>query len=200
MWERAELSGKSALLAASERLSAAGVRVDEVELPKDFERLPAAQHTILHGEGRVSFVPDYLQWGRSLHDDFVGEAENALHISTNALRDAYDLAARCRAVFDAMFDRPFDGLLTLPAAGEAPRGLESTGDWIFNGLWTLLHVPCIAIPAGRGPLGLPVGVQLIGPRFSDVRLLDVAAAIAPTIDVQSDGALTRQASNPIENS
>jgi len=187
MWDRAEEAGKSALLAAAERLSAVGARVDEVELPRDFDRLPAAQHTILHGEGRASFVPDYLQWGYALHNDFVAEAENALGITTDALRDAYDLAGRCRATFDLMFAKAFDGLLTLAAPGEAPRGLETTGDWIFNGLWTLLHVPCIAIPAGRGPLGLPVGLQLIGPRFSDLRLLGVADAIAPIIDVQSRG-------------
>ena len=185
MWNRAEPAGKSALLAAAERLSAAGARVEEVELPRDFDRLPAAQHTILHGEGRASFVPDFLHWGNALHEDFVAEAENALGITPEALRDAYDLAGRCRPTFDAMLDTGFDGLLTLAAAGEALHGLESTGDPIFNSLWTLLHVPCVAIPAGRGPQGLPVGLQLIGSRFSDLRLLGVAAAIAAVIDVPS---------------
>jgi len=32
----------------------------------------------------------------------------------------------------------------------------------MNRLWTLLHGPCITVPAGEGPAGLPLGVQLIG--------------------------------------
>jgi Asp-tRNA(Asn)/Glu-tRNA(Gln) amidotransferase A subunit family amidase len=55
-------------------------------------------------------------------------------------------------------------MLTLPAAGEAPRGLASTGNAAFNRLWTMLGVPCITLPAGRGARGLPLGVQLIARR------------------------------------
>src|SRR3712207_7169992 len=49
--------------------------------------------------------------------------------------------------------------LTPAARGEAPVGLHSTGDAMFNRIWTLLHVPCVAIPAIHGPNQLPVGVQ-----------------------------------------
>ena len=52
----------------------------------------------------------------------------------------------------------------------------------MNSLWTLLHVPVIGMPSGDGPTGLPIGVQLIGFRFADGELLDVAAAAAPVID------------------
>ena len=96
--------------------------------------------------------------------------------------DAYDLAADCRKAFDAMFGN-FDVVLTPSAPGEAPRGLHTTGAWVFNGMWTLMHMPCLAIPCIKGPQGLPVGIQLVGPRFADARLLNVAAAVAPVIDV-----------------
>ena len=56
-------------------------------------------------------------------------------------------------------------------------------------MWTLLHVPCVNVPAGRGALGLPVGVQLVGPRLSDARLLAIAAVAAPAIDTEPDAAL-----------
>jgi Asp-tRNA(Asn)/Glu-tRNA(Gln) amidotransferase A subunit family amidase len=46
---------------------------------------------------------------------------------------------------------------------------------LFNSVWTLLHLPCITLPAGRGPQQLPLGVQLVGPRRQDERLLTWAA-------------------------
>ena len=64
-------------------------------------------------------------------------------------------------------------MLTLPAPGQAPRTLASTGDAIFNGLWTMLHMPCLTVPAGAGPDGLPVGIQLVARRHDDRHLLDI---------------------------
>jgi len=78
--------------------------------------------------------------------------------------------AAARAAFaDAM--APYDALLTLPAPGEAPAGLGWTGDPSFNTLWTLLHGPCVTVPAGAGPLGLPLGVQLVTPSGQDAAAL-----------------------------
>jgi Asp-tRNA(Asn)/Glu-tRNA(Gln) amidotransferase A subunit family amidase len=85
-------------------------------------------------------------------------------------------------VFDALFPG-YDAVLTPAATGEAPVGRQDTGNPIFNSLWTLLHVPCIGIPCITGPNGLPVGVQIIGPRMGDAALLDVAAAVGPVVDV-----------------
>ncbi len=71
-----------------------------------------------------------------------------------------------------------DALLTPSAAGEAPLGLGSTGDPSFNSIWTLAWTPCLTLPAGNGPKGLPLGVQLVGPRFSDEALFAAAAWVA----------------------
>jgi Asp-tRNA(Asn)/Glu-tRNA(Gln) amidotransferase A subunit family amidase len=65
----------------------------------------------------------------------------------------------------------FDVLLTLSAKGEAPSGLGYTGDPLFNRFWTLLGVPCISLPFGTGPFGLPLAVQLVGPLRGDDRLI-----------------------------
>ena len=70
-----------------------------------------------------------------------------------------------------------DVLLTAAAPGEAPRGLDSTGDPVFNKVWTLLHGPCVTLPAGHGPLGLPVGVQLVGRLGGDAGVLAAAALL-----------------------
>jgi amidase len=70
--------------------------------------------------------------------------------------------------------RDVDALLTPSATGEAPLGIESTGETAMNRLWTLLHGPCITVPAGSGPAGMPLGVQLYGLPGADPRTLGAA--------------------------
>jgi Asp-tRNA(Asn)/Glu-tRNA(Gln) amidotransferase A subunit family amidase len=51
--------------------------------------------------------------------------------------------------------------------GEAPEGIQATGDPLFNRIWTLLRVPVVHLPVGRGTRGLPVGVTVAGPLGAD---------------------------------
>ncbi len=88
------------------------------------------------------------------------------------------IAARDAALrnLDALFgDTEF--LLTPPAPGEAPPGVERTGPATYNIRWTLLGCPSVTIPAGFGPAGLPVGVQLVARPGQDAALLRQAAAV-----------------------
>jgi Asp-tRNA(Asn)/Glu-tRNA(Gln) amidotransferase A subunit family amidase len=73
-------------------------------------------------------------------------------------------------------------LLIAPAApGEAPFSLASTGDAMFSQIWTGLLTPCLSLPGFTGPNGLPVGVQTIGARDDDFRLLCHSAWLAPRL-------------------
>ncbi|MFM0057036.1 amidase [Paraburkholderia phytofirmans] len=67
-----------------------------------------------------------------------------------------------------------DALLVAPASGEAPRGLNYTGDAAFCTPWTFLGVPAVTLPVGFGPAGLPLGVQLVGASRCDAALLSLA--------------------------
>ena len=67
-----------------------------------------------------------------------------------------------------------DALLVAPASGEAPRGLDYTGDAAFCTPWTFLGVPAVTLPVGFGPGGLPLGVQLVGASQHDAALLSLA--------------------------
>ncbi|HYY61930.1 MAG TPA: amidase family protein, partial [Burkholderiales bacterium] len=80
----------------------------------------------------------------------------------HARRLRRELAGRLREV---------DFLLTPSAPSEAPASLASTGDPVFNRAWTLLGVPCVTIPHGKGPHGLPLAVQFVGAHESDMALL-----------------------------
>jgi Asp-tRNA(Asn)/Glu-tRNA(Gln) amidotransferase A subunit family amidase len=90
----------------------------------------------------------------------------------------YQLAGTRAATFAEglaeLFTQRYDAILTPSAPGEAPRGLDSTGDPSFCTLWTLAGMPAITLPLMRGANGLPIGVQLVGPRFGDPRLLRTA--------------------------
>ncbi|HIM41945.1 MAG TPA: hypothetical protein EYM71_03005 [Rhodospirillales bacterium] len=57
---------------------------------------------------------------------------------------------------------------------EAPAGLDSTGSPVFCTLWTYCGTPAITLPLMEGPNGLPLGVQLVGRRGDDARLLRTA--------------------------
>ena len=85
-------------------------------------------------------------------------------------REARDLAQRARAMVDLAFgDR--DVLLVPAVSGEAPVGLNSTGNAAFCSIWTTLHVPAMTLPLFKGPNGLPVGAQFVARRNADRRLM-----------------------------
>jgi Asp-tRNA(Asn)/Glu-tRNA(Gln) amidotransferase A subunit family amidase len=75
---------------------------------------------------------------------------------------------------DDLFQQRYDAILTPPALGTAPKGLDSTGDPVFCSLWTLLGMPAITLPLMQGENGLPLGVQLVGRKGYDARLLRTA--------------------------
>jgi Asp-tRNA(Asn)/Glu-tRNA(Gln) amidotransferase A subunit family amidase len=97
------------------------------------------------------------------------------------------LLARCRALF-AVTMAQFDVLLTASAPGEAPAGLEDTGEAMFNRWGSGLLVPCLNLPAFTGPQGLPVGIQLMGAIGEDARLLRAAKWIAGRVGDSADNA------------
>ena len=115
-----------------------------------------------HPERLIRYYRDNIATGRA-----IGEVE------LQAARDRIDAAA---ARFSEWF-KNVDVLLTLPAPGEAPKDLSFTGDPIFNKVWTALGWPCVTVPSGKGPSGLPLGVQIVGTNGEDAKTLAAAAWI-----------------------
>lgn len=158
------------------RLRQAGHRVQEVAGPDGSERLNDWQNTVMHGEGRASYLAEYAREPALLHPGVRDVVTNALGITFENLCAAYDGIAALKPRFDAAMSG-FDAWLTPAVPGEAPRFEVGNGLATFNRLFTALHLPCMGLPGFRGPYGLPVGVQLVGPRYSDSRLLSVAAVV-----------------------
>ena len=174
IWPNAAADARAALEAVAQRLAAVGAEVREVELGPEFAGLAGGQGTIMAAEAAQS-----LRFEREQHADLLSQAlrawlEQGARTPAEQLDAARAQADRCRAAFPAAMSG-CDALLTLSAPGEAPAGLDSTGDPAFNRIWTLLHVPCASLPAATGNSGLPIGVQLIGRAGGDAQLLSVAA-------------------------
>ena len=186
VWRDIEPAGALALSTAAQRLADAGAIVRELDLPEPFNRLHDAHNAIVSTEGGTSFLPDYINANALLPEGLKDKVDNVLQITPRQLLQAYALADSCRPILDALFGPDLDVILTPSAKGEAPLGLHTTGDAVFNKMWTLLHAPNIGIPACFGPTGLPVGVTLVTPRLTDGRLLAIAAACAPIIDTEAD--------------
>ncbi len=181
-WSQAEAATVEAVETAAARLEEAGAEVTEVVLPNAFAELADAQITIMRVEATQA-----LAWERANHSDRLsaplrGLLDRGAGISVEVHDSAVTLARKCRARLAEAFAGN-DVLLTASARGEAPVGLESTGDPVFNRNWTLLHVPCVTIPFGRGPNGMPVGVQLVARPGAHQRLLGAAKWIATRLGV-----------------
>ena len=158
--------------------AAAGDRaiVTEIELPSAFDELPDASLALMDAELAVSLKTECER-----HPELVSEkARDAFGRGQNIGRDQIQaiLQARdeCRRHAHRIFES-HDALLTFSACGEPPIGRDP-GDAVVNRPWSLLGLPCINIPAGHGPHGLPIGVQLVGAFNRDAMLLETAQRLA----------------------
>ena len=173
-WDEAQPEGRAVLEAAAERLAAAGAVVSDTEAPPESADGDERQRILGAFEGLRNHMPE-LHRHEALLSARLREEKIALgrQLTLDQFRTACRGAERAR-VAAQNWASGFDAILTLPAAGQAPRGLADTGSAAFNALWTQLYMPCLTLPAGRGPDGLPVGVQLVARRHTDERLLAIA--------------------------
>jgi len=184
-WASVEPPMRAAFTQARDSLRDICSAVIELELPPDFARLNDAYEVIAKYEGGVAFRNLYVLRKEELHDDLREMVESSAGMSGESLREAYDLTARCRQVFDAIA-ADFDVIVAPGAAGEAPRG-PHPGSPALNLMWSTLRAPCINLPRWRSPAGLPLGLTLTSARFADRRLLAVAAVLDRALEDRQAG-------------
>jgi Asp-tRNA(Asn)/Glu-tRNA(Gln) amidotransferase A subunit family amidase len=176
MWRSADAHAQAAMRLTATLLRNAGASVETLNLPPPFDELTAQQMRIMRAEGQASFLDTFRRHGEALNESLRDQVLNVDGTSRAELCAAWDTAAACRPRFDAAA-AGFDAVVTPSSTGVAPKGLHNTGDLVFNGMWTLLHVPCVNVPGLAGEDGLPIGITVTGPRFADRHVLDVGAAI-----------------------
>jgi amidase len=170
-WSKADAATRAALEDAASRLARAGARVSEVTLPAAFDDFPIARSRV--GDFESSRA---LAWERRHREEKIAVREKLRKADAVTL-DEYIAAQKtldaCRRLIEITFG-DYDVLLAPSAPGEAPKDLTSTGDAVFNQMWTALHVPCVTVPVFAGPNGLPIGAQLVGAFGADYRTLACA--------------------------
>jgi Asp-tRNA(Asn)/Glu-tRNA(Gln) amidotransferase A subunit family amidase len=175
MWEKAEPSTQKLLEELASRLGAR-----EVASPPEHAPLVEAQQTIMARE-----TADALAWEHANHGEKLSQRlREVIAAGLAADPGAYDAAkaaAEAARLRLSAFFGEFDAILVPSAPGEAPKGLGATGDPLFNRPWTLLGVPCVTVPAGKGPNGMPLGAQLVGRIGDDARLLAAAGWVERTL-------------------
>jgi Asp-tRNA(Asn)/Glu-tRNA(Gln) amidotransferase A subunit family amidase len=170
VWEHAAPVTRAAFAELVETL---GPTVSAIDLGAGFDRAVEMHRVIMEVEAAHNLKRDYEK-GR----DRLSPALRQL-IERGRRHPAVDYTAAVagsgslNAALDPVFDE-FDAILTPAAPGEAPRGLETTGDPVFCTLWTYLGTPAVTLPLLESPAGMPLGVQLVGRRGNDARLLRTA--------------------------
>ena len=146
---------------------------EEVALPPPFAEVVDLHRTIMEADLAYSFDVEYRRSKGQLSDilrTMIERGQRTLAVDyTRAVERVPGLIQAMEAVFAR-----YDAILTPATTGEAPRGLTSTGSPIFCTTWTLCGVPTITLPLLHGSRGLPLGVQLVGRRGDDARLLRTA--------------------------
>ena len=179
-WSDAEPATVRAIEMAAAQLMSAGVAIDDVTLSDDFAGFLDAQADVLRFEAARVFAFERTRHSEKLAASSRTDLEYGRTLPYARYREAQLLISHCRSLF-AQAIAPHDCLLSPSAAGEAPRGLDNTGEAMFNRLQSGLGVPCITLPGDTGPNGLPVGIQLTGAMQGDARMLALAKWIGNKI-------------------
>jgi Asp-tRNA(Asn)/Glu-tRNA(Gln) amidotransferase A subunit family amidase len=172
-WQDAAPAAQGALENAAAALAKKGARVSDITLPAEFDRLYEDQIMIMNFEAARALAHERFTHPELLSDHLRNKLEEYWNKPRAPYSEAMQRARDCRR----MFVQPFtdvDVLLTPGAPGEAPQGITGTGNSLFNRMWTLLGVPCVTVPAGTGPQGLPLGVQIVGSYDDDERTLRIS--------------------------
>lgn len=170
MWKLADGQCQEAF---AELVAHLGERVEEFKVPAGFKDAWKWHQTIMEADLAKNYEPEYRDGRDKLSETLRGQLERGRRVRAVDYNKALDQVPALNRALSQMFDLRYEAILTPATAGTAPHGLESTGSPAFCTLWTLCGLPAITLPLMNAD-GLPLGVQLVGPRGGDARLLRTA--------------------------
>jgi Asp-tRNA(Asn)/Glu-tRNA(Gln) amidotransferase A subunit family amidase len=163
--------------AFGELVEALGDAADEVQIGASFEAAIGLHRTIMEAEMAHNLRRDYDKGADKLSAQLRALIERGRAASAVDYQAAVAAIAPLNDALGDIFDR-YDAILTPAAPGPAPHGLDATGNPVFCTLWTYLGMPAVTLPLLTTESGLPMGVQLVGRRGDDARLLRTARWLA----------------------
>jgi Asp-tRNA(Asn)/Glu-tRNA(Gln) amidotransferase A subunit family amidase len=175
MWERADGDTKEGFAELVDHL---GDRLEEVELFPSATKAWDQHQTIMSAEMALNLEREYNTGRDLLSEKLRKQIEQGLAVRAIDYQRALARIEPIHKSLLELFEQRYDVIITPSAPGPAPKGLDATGDPSFCTLWTLCGMPAISLPLMQAKNGLPIGVQLIGPRGGDARLLRTARWLA----------------------
>jgi Asp-tRNA(Asn)/Glu-tRNA(Gln) amidotransferase A subunit family amidase len=176
-WSAADADTQAAMDLARRALAPHVAALTDIDLraclPADALDLVSLQKAVMAVEMTRSLSHERIQHGQQLSERLralfadggaIGGADHAANLARTQ---------RARLAVDALFDQ-VDAVLAPSSTGVAPAGITATGDPLFCRGWTLMGLPCVHLPFTQGQGGLPIGLQLVGRRGDDLRLLALA--------------------------
>jgi Asp-tRNA(Asn)/Glu-tRNA(Gln) amidotransferase A subunit family amidase len=170
VWDRVDGESREAFAELAEQLKD---RIFDVELPSSTAEALEWHRTIMQAEMAANLDREFEQGADRLSESLRTQLQRGREVSALDYQRAVARIPLLNSGFDEIFER-CSAFVTPSAAGTAPKGLDATGDPAFCTLWTLCGMPAINLPLMRGENGLPIGVQLVGKRGDDARLLRTA--------------------------
>jgi len=177
VWDQADDDTKRAFAELAAHL---GERVRAIDLPDAFAHGHGWHRTIMEADLAKNFCVDEDR-GRDRISPILREMmDRGKTVTAVAYNEAVERIAALNDLLGEIF-RQFDAILTPATVGTAPKGLDGTGSPMFCTLWTYCGLPAVSLPLLKGVNGMPMGVQLVGPKGDDARLLRTARWLAARV-------------------
>ena len=172
-WDKADAATQALIDSSAARFATAGAKVSLVTLDPAFDRMNEIQIAFSSYEFFRALTHERTRHAELISPSLTGRLAAGGKVTRAAYEAAQADTRQCMALMARHFDT-CDIMLAPSTPGEAP-GIEGTGEPTFGLMWTQLGLPCITVPAGKGPGGLPLGVQLIAAAGNDAGLMRAAA-------------------------
>lgn len=176
VWDRAESVTHEAFAELVETL---GESATEVDLGSAFSRAVDFQRVVMEVEMSHNLHRDYERAGDKLSAALRQVIERGRTYPAVDYLRATSAIAPLNETLEEVFNE-YDAILTPAAPGPAPA-IDTTGSPIFCSTWTYLGTPAVTLPLLSSGDGLPMGVQLVGRRGNDARLLRAARWLVKTL-------------------
>lgn len=177
-WDKVSPEAQEAF---AELVQALGGQVEEIDLGPSAADAWDWHKTIMEAEMAANLDREWRTGRDKLSEQLRSLIERGRQVKAVDYQHALRGLVRAGESFDELFMERYDALLTPAALGSAPKGLASTGDPVFCTLWTLCGLPAVSLPLLQDSGGLPIGVQLVGRRNFDARLLRTARWLSETL-------------------
>jgi Asp-tRNA(Asn)/Glu-tRNA(Gln) amidotransferase A subunit family amidase len=177
-WERVDEDTK---VGFGELIAQLGKQIEEVELFPSATEAWEWHRTIMEAEMAANLEAELKKGGDRLSETLRAMLGRGHEVRAVDYQRALSRITPIHESLVELFEQRYDAILTPAATGAAPKGLSSTGDPVFCTLWTLCGMPAISLPLLQSVNGMPLGVQLVGPRDGDARLLRTARWLAAQV-------------------